>query len=101
MTIEWKNWGEYQTNRIFKGQKSISLFQKFLKTFHCYSSIMNTQVGFIVKILLYSTAFSYLIKYGGQQLTIEPTNALAIAIVLAPSLIIGLILGSQYYKKYL
>lgn len=62
---------------------------------------MNTQLGFIVKILLYSTALSYLIKYGGQQLTIEPTNALAIAIVIAPSIIIGLILGSQYYKKYL
>jgi len=62
---------------------------------------MNTQVGFIVKILLYSTALSYLIKYGGQHLTIEPTNVLVIAIVLAPSLIIGLILGSQYYKKYL
>lgn len=62
---------------------------------------MNTQVGFIVKIFLYSTAFSYLIKYGGQQLPIKPTNTLAIAIVIAPSLIIGLILGRQYYKKYL
>ena len=62
---------------------------------------MNTQVGFIVKILIYSIALSYLIKYGGQKLTIEPTNALAIAIVLAPSLVIGLILGSYYYKKYL
>lgn len=62
---------------------------------------MNTQVGFIVKILLYSTALSYLIKYGGQQLDIEPTNIIAIVIVLSPSLLIGLVLGSQYYKKYL
>ena len=62
---------------------------------------MNTQLGFIVKIILLSTALSFLIKYGGQQLAIAPTNTIAIAIVLFPSLAIGLFLGQLYYRKYM
>lgn len=57
---------------------------------------MNTQIGFIIKILLLSTALSVLIKYGGRYLPIQPTNAIATVIVILPSLIIGLILGWQY-----
>ena len=62
---------------------------------------MNTQVGFVLKVLLLSTALSYLIKYGGQHLPIVPTNTVAIAIVLFPSVAIGLILGQLYYRKYM
>ncbi len=62
---------------------------------------MNTQIGFIFKILLISTGLSFLIKYGGQQLPIEETNLTAIVIVLLPSVVIGLILGQQYYRKFM
>ncbi len=59
---------------------------------------MNTQVGFVLKILLFSTGLSILIKYGGQLIPIRPTASLALIIVLLPSLIIGLVLGWQYQK---
>lgn len=60
---------------------------------------MDTQAGFIIKVLLLSTALSVLIKYGGRYITIQPTNAIATIIVISPSLIIGFILGWQYLKK--
>ena len=62
---------------------------------------MNTQIGFILKILLLSTALSFLIKYGGQLIPIPQTNTVAIAIVLFPSVAIGLFLGQIYYKKFM
>ena len=58
---------------------------------------MDTQtLGFVLKILLLSTALSLLIKYGGQYLPLAPTTTTALIIVLAPSLLIGLILGWRY-----
>ncbi len=54
------------------------------------------QIGFIIKVLLLSTGLSYLIKYGGQQIPTQPTNSLALIIVLLPSVIMGLVLGRQY-----
>ncbi|MEM8828006.1 MAG: hypothetical protein AAGE96_01445 [Cyanobacteria bacterium P01_G01_bin.19] len=57
---------------------------------------MNSQIGFIVKVLLLSTVLSVLIKYGGRYIPIQPTNAIAIALVFLPSLILGSILGWQY-----
>ena len=62
---------------------------------------MNTQIGFIFKILLLSAGLSFLIKYGGQQLPIKGTNLTAIIVVLLPSVVIGLILGRQYYQKFM
>ena len=59
---------------------------------------MDTQAGFILKIFLYSTGLSILIKYGGQLIVIEPTTTLVLIIVLLPSLIIGLILGRNYQQ---
>ena len=59
---------------------------------------MNTQAGFILKILLLSTGLSILIKYGGPLIPIRPTTSLALMIVLLPSLIMGLVLGWQYQK---
>jgi len=60
---------------------------------------MDTQTGFIIKILLVSTALSVLVKYGGRYVPIEPTNAIATIIVILPSLVIGFVLGWQYLKK--
>ncbi len=59
---------------------------------------MNTQVGFVLKIILFSTGLSLLIKYGGQYLLLKPTTSTALTIVLTPSLVFGLILGWRYYK---
>ncbi|MEL7008714.1 MAG: hypothetical protein AAGM29_08905 [Cyanobacteria bacterium J06588_4] len=59
---------------------------------------MNHQIKFIAKILLLSTGLSLLIKYGGKYPPLQPTNVTALAIVLMPSLIIGLVLGWQYSR---
>ena len=59
---------------------------------------MNTQARFIGKILLLSTGISYLIKYGGRYVPIQPTTLTATIIVLLPSMVIGLILGWQYLQ---
>jgi divalent metal cation (Fe/Co/Zn/Cd) transporter len=57
---------------------------------------MNTQFGFIVKILLFSTALSFLIKYGGRFLSIQPTNIIVLGIVLLPTIILAVLLIWQY-----
>lgn len=53
---------------------------------------MNDTVAFVVKILIYSTILSVLIKYGGQLLPISPTVMIAIAAILLPSIIIAIAL---------
>lgn len=57
------------------------------------------QLDFIIKILIISTILSVAIKYGGRYLPISPTNAIALTIVVMPSLVIGLILGWQYLNQ--
>ena len=59
---------------------------------------MNDRAVFILKILLFSTGLSFSIKYGGEYLSLQPTTATALIIVLTPSLIIGFILGWRYYR---
>jgi len=59
---------------------------------------MNSQAGFILKVLLVSTVLSIFIKYGGESLPIGPTTGTAIAIVFFPSIAIGFLLGWQYLK---
>ncbi len=53
---------------------------------------MNDTIAFVVKILIYSTILSVLIKYGGQLLPISPTVMIAIATILLPSIIIAIAL---------
>ena len=60
---------------------------------------MNGQIGFIIKILLVSTLFSFLVKYGGRLLPIEANDFLAITIVLLPSILFSLILWLRHQKK--
>ena len=57
---------------------------------------MNTQAGFILKILLLSTVISIAIKYGGQLILLKQTTSWALITVFSPSIIIALILGWQY-----
>lgn len=54
---------------------------------------MNDAVAFIVKIFILSTVLSLSIKYGGQLLSIAPTEKIAIAAILLPSIIVALALA--------
>lgn len=59
---------------------------------------MNNIIGFILKIAIASLVLSLIIKYGGQTLPIFPTNAIALTIVLLPSVVLAIILGFRYQK---
>ena len=54
---------------------------------------MNTQAGFISKILFFSAVISIVIKYGGQLVSFAPTNSIALTIVFLPSLLVALTLS--------
>ena len=54
---------------------------------------MNTQVGFILKVVLLSAILSFLIKYGGKFIPITSNRVDALILVLLPTLILSLILG--------
>jgi hypothetical protein len=60
--------------------------------------MMNSNIGFILKIAIASFILSALIKYGGQFLSLTPTNTIALIIVLLPSVILALIFGFKYQK---
>lgn len=64
---------------------------------------MNSQIGFIAKILLLSTLVSILIKYGGQRLTgfypLAPSVSNALIAVLVLPITITAILGWRVAKK--
>jgi hypothetical protein len=52
---------------------------------------MNTQTGFITKVILLSAAVSLLIKFAGPFFPITETNLTALTLVLLPSAILGVI----------
>ncbi|MBF2079714.1 MAG: hypothetical protein IGR76_14645 [Synechococcales cyanobacterium T60_A2020_003] len=54
---------------------------------------MNDHLGFVVKLVVASTAIAYGIKVVGPLLPIPPTNAVALGIVILPTVIVGGILG--------
>lgn len=54
---------------------------------------MNDTVAFLVKILIFSAVLSVAIKYGGQLLSISPTNKIAIVAILLPSIIVAIALS--------
>ena len=65
---------------------------------------MNDSTRFIIKVILLSAAFSLLIKYGGPllpfQMPYTPAanqglNGIVIAIVVLPSLVLGIALASK------
>lgn len=57
---------------------------------------MDSDIGFIFKIVLASLVLSALIKYGGQLLTVNPTNNIALIIVLFPSVVLILLFGLRF-----
>ncbi|MDJ0901126.1 MAG: hypothetical protein QNJ55_20185 [Xenococcus sp. MO_188.B8] len=60
---------------------------------------MNDTIAFVVKILIFSTLLSVLIKYGGQLLSINPTVAIVIMAILLPTIIVAVALGWRSQKK--
>lgn len=54
---------------------------------------MNSQFGFLVKVLVFSAALSLLIKYGGRLLPLAPTATNALIGVIFPTLALALALG--------
>ena len=54
------------------------------------------QFGFIFELLIISTALSYLIKYGGQYLSIFVIPQNALLIVLMPSIVMAIALLLRY-----
>ena len=54
------------------------------------------QFGFIFELLIISTALSYLIKYGGQYLSIFVLPQNALLIVLIPSIVMAIALLLRY-----
>jgi hypothetical protein len=57
---------------------------------------MDTQFGFVVKVLLLSTAISIAIKYSDRFLAIKPTTTITLVIVLLPSSILAVLLAWKY-----
>ena len=60
---------------------------------------MDTQVGLIVKVFIFSALASVLIKYGGRMLPIEPTQTNALIAISVPSLTMALVLWWRFRKN--
>ena len=60
---------------------------------------MNTQAGFVLKVVVFSAILSFLIKYGGTLIPIASTTFDALIIVLLPTLILSLILGWRWQQQ--
>lgn len=61
---------------------------------------MNSQIEFLVKVLILSVGLSVLIKYGGPLLSIAPTNSNAVLGITIPPLIMALALWQRTYGNH-
>ena len=59
---------------------------------------MNTQAGFILKVVILSAILSFFIKYGGKSLPLTSNTLDALFLVLSPTLILSLILGWRWQQ---
>ncbi|MBE9170499.1 hypothetical protein IQ238_24255 [Pleurocapsales cyanobacterium LEGE 06147] len=60
---------------------------------------MNTQVGFILKVVLLSSGLSFAIKYGGILLPISPKPIYALVAIFLPFLTLAIALGWRFQKQ--
>ncbi len=60
---------------------------------------MNTQAGFVLKVVVCSAVLSFLIKYDGQFLPVNSTTFDALIIVILPTLILSLILSWRWQQQ--
>ena len=63
--------------------------------------MMNSQAGYIFKLLILSTGLSILIKYGGIHLSIEPTPGNALCAIATPLVVMVLALWWRASKNQL
>lgn len=54
------------------------------------------QTGFIVKLLIASTAVSVLIKYGDAYFLNNPSLSVVLLCVLSPTVLLAIALGTRY-----
>lgn len=54
------------------------------------------QVGFIFELLIISTVLSYLIKYGGKNISMSAASSNALIIVIVPALVMAIALVCRY-----
>jgi hypothetical protein len=62
--------------------------------------MQTPQFSFIAKVLVASALISVGIKTVGPQLNLPATSGLVLAMVLLPSVLMGLALGIQYQLKH-
>ncbi len=60
---------------------------------------MNTQAGFILKVVILSAILSFFIKYGGKFIPLTSNTLDALFLVLSPTLILSLILGWRWQQQ--
>ncbi len=60
---------------------------------------MNTQVSFILKVVLLSIGLSLMIKYSGIFLTIAPKPIYALVAIFLPFLMVAIALGWRFQKQ--
>ena len=61
--------------------------------------MMDSQAGFILKLLVASAAISAGIVYGGPRLAIPATNAIALIAVLLPAGILAAVLTWRAFRQ--
>jgi len=59
---------------------------------------MASPISFILKVLLFSTVISILIKYGGASLNLPATSGTAIGLVLLPTIVMAIALSWRAYN---
>lgn len=57
------------------------------------------EIAFILKVILFSSVISVLIKFMAPYVELDPSGLLAIAIVLTPSIILGVVLGQRFLQS--
>jgi hypothetical protein len=62
-------------------------------------TLMENQMGFIVKLLVLSALLSALIKYAAPSLPIPSTDAIALIFVLLPTVIIAIALAWRFQTQ--
>ncbi len=60
---------------------------------------MNTQAGFVLKVVFLSAILSFSIKYGGKFTPLTSTTFDALILVLLPTLILSLILAWRWRQQ--
>lgn len=64
-----------------------------------YFAVMDNYLGFLLKVFILSLAISLLIKFIGPSLGVPPTNAIALVVVLSPTVIMGILFFWRFQNQ--